>query len=1236
MIWMIAGRGRGAAVAILVLLAMSTGVWLGSRARPEVVAAPLAPDQAVEARMAAAHVFLPVMTPIGPGCQPDLVVQNLGQEPSKAVLLTWQPPGFCPPQANGPLMAECSGLLAPGAAWTFTGPQVATGSISGALFSFSARRLTELGLQLPFDDVAANFMCERLYFGVVGDAPDYSSFLQAFRGGSDFAGIPMGRIVGGPIGAQWIERCSGAQPGTNALRPAQASAFSPESGGYLSFLPWVERDWTLYVQNLGADCAEAQAWFTGTHDQAKACGAMTIAPGESKRLLAADCLDQPAGMWVRASQPVAVMARLEKQDHWAVYGGQGAGGTMLHLELMDIATPLRIFAQNPSTTVTATVALRLRDAAGEHLLFNAAVVPPRHTAELRVAPADLGAAAGKPLSLLLESASQGTDPPAPVIAVAMPESAGHPGAIGRALSLEAGGRAKSGAALVGFPAIDRDETSVTGASRASRLLVHNSVDVPGFTDFGIYVYDQNGFMDVICDKLNQRQTAAIDLQAFGFMNAGFRGSALVSATFWEHDVFDPQGNFLRNVVALQGSVHEPGPIFSDLDVRQGLLGGGAEAGFAASPVLPACPPAIGPGQTPGRPVPTPTSMATPGPSRTPGQRPQEDSPDGRSAYLPTLNVDEWGNGSCIATVHLINLGVDPSKAVLVTWGEPGFCPPESAGPLKVECSGLVRPGAAWSFSGPMLPTGSQGGMVFSFTARQLSELGLAEQLGFDDVAADFMCETLFFGVVGDGDDYRRFKAAFDGGTTFAGIPLWKVKGGTLSVTVQRHCAFGPRAQHLDLRASYAAIPGWMPPTGRDASGVFQTVLTGLPGGPASPGGRSVTEISVQNTGLDCAQVDVWLATSVAWSPGKEGPPAGTACQPLRVCRQGLTIAPGEARRISLGDCTVAGETVAVILRGSQPLAAVADVSDGESLATVPGLPLAQRQWAMPLPAVAAGGRRILSLVNPDAGAPLRAELSQRPANASATLRRTVWVCPSGQLLLDLDDARLGLAADQGSLLRVATQDDDGRPTNRGLVAGLSIQTVADAAPAMALSPWGDDDRSLGASVLALPIGQRFAADPLAAAAKVHVANIVRQPGFTDVALYVYDANGLVDHLCERLEATTVHPIDLSRLGFLTPGFSGHLLVSAGHWEHPAGSGSNRIGLQAWATLAEGPDQSPALLEAWSAVTALGPDAYRALEGVAAQGLPPCPGSSAPTPSPGTPPKATDGRKAFLPALRSGD
>jgi len=49
------------------------------------------------------------------------------------------------------------------------------------------------------------------------------------------------------------------------------------------------------------------------------------------------------------------------------------------------------------------------------------------------------------------------------------------------------------------------------------------------------------------------------------------------------------------------------------------------------------------------------------------------------------------------------------------------------------------------------------------------------------------------------------------------------------------------------------------------------------------------------------------------------------------------------------------------------------------------------------------------------------------------------------------------------------------------------------------------------------------------------------------------------------------------------------------------------------------------------VTALGPDAYRALEGVAVQGLPSCPGASTPSASPTATPPA--GRSAYLPAVQ---
>ena len=77
------------------------------------------------------------------------------------------------------------------------------------------------------------------------------------------------------------------------------------------------------------------------------------------------------------------------------------------------------------------------------------------------------------------------------------------------------------------------------------------------------------------------------------------------------------------------------------------------------------------------------------------------------------------------------------------------------------------PGSAWNLLGSQIPTGSKGGMLFKFSALQLGELPgnpgptLADDLGFDDVMADLMCETLFFGVVGDSDDYRRFKKAYN-------------------------------------------------------------------------------------------------------------------------------------------------------------------------------------------------------------------------------------------------------------------------------------------------------------------------------------------------------------------------------------------------------------------------------------------------------------------------------------------
>ena len=49
---------------------------------------------------------------------------------------------------------------------------------------------------------------------------------------------------------------------------------------------------------------------------------------------------------------------------------------------------------------------------------------------------------------------------------------------------------------------------------------------------------------------DSRQVEYMDLQTWGYLGTGFKGSAIISATHWEHEVFDPEGFFLRSLVGL--------------------------------------------------------------------------------------------------------------------------------------------------------------------------------------------------------------------------------------------------------------------------------------------------------------------------------------------------------------------------------------------------------------------------------------------------------------------------------------------------------------------------------------------------------------------------------------------------------------------------------------------------------------------------------------------------------------
>lgn len=132
-------------------------------------------------------------------------------------------------------------------------------------------------------------------------------------------------------------------------------------------------------------------------------------------------------------------------------------------------------------------------------------------------------------------------------------------------------------------------------------------------------------------------------------------------------------------------------------------------------------------------------------------------------------------GSCgRASIEATNVGDQDSKAIAVFFGEN-----TAEGPLKVECGGLMSAGDTWTFATGQIPEGAESADVYSFTTKLLSEIGV--DLGFDDVTADFVCQTLFFSVVGDQSDYSVFKSAYAGGDDWMGVPLNLTYGAPLEV-----------------------------------------------------------------------------------------------------------------------------------------------------------------------------------------------------------------------------------------------------------------------------------------------------------------------------------------------------------------------------------------------------------------------------------------------------------------------
>ncbi len=291
---------------------------------------------------------------------------------------------------------------------------------------------------------------------------------------------------------------------------------------------------------------------------------------------------------------------------------------------------------------------------------------------------------------------------------------------------------------------------------------------------------------------------------------------------------------------------------------------------------------------------------------------------GTRVALPVLNF-QGRDDVCRSVIQVQNVGSRPTKAILVVWGEPGFCAPQAAGPLKTECSGLIPPGSAWTFAGPQVPTGAASGVIYSFSADLLSERGLDANLGFDDVIADLMCEELFFGVVGDADDYRRFDLAYRSGGDFRGIPMDQARGEPLAVVVYRACP-GDVTPGVEVTSTYEGISDEMQAAPAGVSGAFEYYV---PLVYADKAGFN-TVMYIQNEGFECTSVELWFQ-------------AQDDCLRARICDI-LTLAPGETHPFHATDCVGPDWQGNVLLRSTEPLGIAVDISGRDVLMTSRGIP----------------------------------------------------------------------------------------------------------------------------------------------------------------------------------------------------------------------------------------------------------------------------------------------------------
>ncbi|UCE20102.1 MAG: hypothetical protein JSV84_07100, partial [Gemmatimonadota bacterium] len=1035
-------------------------------------------------------------------------VQNVGHAYAKSVLVVWGESGDCPPQANGPVKVECSGLLKPGTAWHFKDAQIPIGAKSAIVYSLNAG---EAG-----GDIFADAVCEALYENVMGDDDEWRRFDRAFREDLTWFGFDFG-LYQSPDLAVTVRRTG---PGDDTPGVSVNSSYSgicgevegvydPVFGGYSYYASLVYAgaangitSW-LYIQNSGDECTSVELWFRRRDDcqQATICEIPFLAPGETVGFGAMYCVGPGfvGSTRLRSSQPLGIVVDQIGNDMLMTYTGVPAdvpesdftaGSPVNYAPLIfreDRGWETIITVQNLSSTVSTVIQVDFLEADGSVIVTMDGAICPGGAEDFTLPV--IGTLPGQEVGAVRVE-SQDWNVQSVVSLVKYDGNVMMEAVAYNALP----SHWVTDVDVVAFPGLHKD-----AQGWISGIAIQNLNPSPGITDLAVLIYDQNGFLDSVSESIEANQVKYIDLNTWDVISPGFVGMAVISALSTTQS-----GGYALATMALErwGTAfgwHIPG------DEVSGSPGLPVFDGTAFEEI----------------PEPFPQPPYTPTPLATGGTRIQ----------LPVLGAIGDNDAGVDPWIEVQNVGEVYAKVALVLWGESGPCPPQAVGPLRVACSGMLKPGTAWRFRGSGILGGAISGIVYSLSGGETGE----------DIFADGVCASLGSDVIGDDDEWRRFDRAFREGSTWSGFDFGLFDDPPLAVTVRRSGP-GDVEPGVSVNSSYSGIS-------EEVEGVYDPYVGGY--GYFAPlvyadGDNGFTSwLNIQNSGDECTSVEIWFR-------GQDD------CQQATI-REVPLLAPGETVLFDARNSVGPSFAGSAWLRASQPLGIVVDHVGNDLLLTYVGLPASasgsEVNYAPLFFREYHGWETTITVQNLSAGIDALVWVDFMDASGNIINTQESWICPEGSKSFVLS-ATQELPGHHVGAARISSQNwwpacgPSGDVAGIHSVVGLVRYSGSEPREATMYNAFPSlEDTEVG--LLALPGLDKGVGEWTS---EVAIQNINPNPGYTDFAILVYDESGLLDYVCERLNENQVEYINFDAWGYINEGFEGSAMIAATHTTQDGGFG----------------------------------------------------------------------------------